>query len=176
MYGANKMNGSYFKDIDNDLNKFVGEWVFQDGNKKLTLKFIKIINAHTNFDKWNYYEDRLVGEYKYEENNVVIVNTLNILENIEGIGPYDFNINGNSFSCLKQPINNGASNERELDLFFSDPSVNYLMATIRLKYFIEGGAEKINAIKFITGSYVIPDDAPAVMRVPDDTYILIKQP
>jgi hypothetical protein len=34
-------NGVYHKDVNNDMNKFVGEWLWQDGNSSLTIKIGK---------------------------------------------------------------------------------------------------------------------------------------
>lgn len=65
----------YYKDINGDLDKFVGTWKYDDGNKKLTLVFFK--QTHVKSSK-NYY-DEVYAHFKYEENGAVIYNTLNDL-------------------------------------------------------------------------------------------------
>nr|WP_120200211.1 DUF6705 family protein [Ichthyenterobacterium magnum] len=37
----NKSNGTYFKDLNNELNKFMGTWVYTDGNNSLTITLQK---------------------------------------------------------------------------------------------------------------------------------------
>ncbi|QHI36912.1 hypothetical protein IMCC3317_22820 [Kordia antarctica] len=62
----------YYKDINNDLDKFVGTWKYDDGNKKLTLVFYKDVHATSGKD----YSDEIYARFKYEENGTVIYNTL----------------------------------------------------------------------------------------------------
>jgi hypothetical protein len=72
-------NDNYIKDINGDLDKFVGTWKWVDPsnpNTYLEIVFIKFINyklAH--YAK--FYMDQIVGNYKYVENGVLIVDTLN---------------------------------------------------------------------------------------------------
>jgi hypothetical protein len=65
--------GKYYKDINNSLDKYVGIWKFLDGNKIFTIEFQKQTNV--NFD--NYQMDKIVGNYSYQVNGVMEVNTLN---------------------------------------------------------------------------------------------------
>jgi hypothetical protein len=69
-------NGGYVKDLDGVLNPFIGTWKWTNGNSEFTIVFVKkeMYNAS---GLNNYYEDTIMGGYKYIENGIVIVNTLN---------------------------------------------------------------------------------------------------
>ncbi|MEM6721106.1 MAG: DUF6705 family protein [Bacteroidota bacterium] len=62
----------YYKDIDGDLDKFLGTWQYDDGVKKLTLVFYKL----THVKRGKHYKDRIYARFKYEESGTVIYNTL----------------------------------------------------------------------------------------------------
>lgn len=68
------IQGAYYKDLNNILQPFVGTWKYTsaDGTKSFTIKLKKLT---MNFNTYNY-EDMLVGDYQYTENNVVLLNTL----------------------------------------------------------------------------------------------------
>jgi hypothetical protein len=63
----------YFKDMNNDLDKYDGTWVWEENGKKLTVILEKAIQYYL-FS--SYYEDVLLGNYKYEENGTTIVDTI----------------------------------------------------------------------------------------------------
>lgn len=67
---------SYFKDILNTLNPFVGTWVYINGNQKLTFSIKKVTKKY--FPDKKIYKDFLVGNYSYsiDEGNTFIVNTI----------------------------------------------------------------------------------------------------
>lgn len=77
-YNINERNGKYFKDVNGVLDKFVGNWKYQDNptnpSKILEVTFYKIENDETG----GYFEDYLVAHYKYYENGIEIYNTENI--------------------------------------------------------------------------------------------------
>lgn len=62
----------YYKDIDGDLNKFLGTWKYQDANKELIIVFY--LNEH--IESGGSYCDELYAKFKYTENDTVIYNTL----------------------------------------------------------------------------------------------------
>ncbi|MBT8243925.1 MAG: hypothetical protein HKP48_07920 [Winogradskyella sp.] len=57
-------DGAYLKDVENKFNPFIGSWVWEDGNSRLEIVFEKIEMV---FDG-DYYEDMLVGRYKFIDN------------------------------------------------------------------------------------------------------------
>ena len=65
-------DGMYFKDMNNNLNKFEGTWEYQDSTSKLTVILQKI----EDYESSGYFSDVIVGNYIYEENGVEIINTL----------------------------------------------------------------------------------------------------
>ena len=62
----------YYKDIDGDLNKFLGTWKYQDANKELIVVFY--LNEY--IESGGSYCDELYAKFKYTENGTVIYNTL----------------------------------------------------------------------------------------------------
>jgi hypothetical protein len=68
--------GSYIKDLNNELDIYVGTWVWQQGNEIVTFKIQKAI--HELFENTGVYYDYLVGDYKYTTDNgsSYVVNTI----------------------------------------------------------------------------------------------------
>ena len=62
----------YYKDVNNDLNKFLGTWTFQDTNSELIVTFY--FNEH--HDLGGAFYDGLYAKFKYTENGAVIYDTL----------------------------------------------------------------------------------------------------
>ena len=56
--------GTYLKDLDYDLDKFVGTWKYQNGINTLIIKLEKIEKVYNE----DYYADLLIGSYKYIKN------------------------------------------------------------------------------------------------------------
>lgn len=65
------LNNTYFQDVNNYLNKFVGTWVFNDGTKALKIKFYRI-NRVPKFLLTNSFMDEIHSylEYKVLEGGV----------------------------------------------------------------------------------------------------------
>ena len=76
-------DNNHIKDFDGILDKFVGTWKWtnpSNSNTYLIVQFFKILDWNPNNSR-NYYEDKILGNYKYVENGVVITNTLNYNSN-----------------------------------------------------------------------------------------------
>ena len=87
--------GSYLKDLNNELDKFEGTWEFVGENSSFIIVLEKKEQVYN--DEW--YEDMLIGEYKYIDNGVTTVDLLNRLSNPLLNNPnsyYEFNITGNT--------------------------------------------------------------------------------
>ena len=67
--------GTYYKDVNNYLDPFVGTWKYTNGATSLKFVIQKIIMAHTG----NEYNDLLIGQYEYIENGVIKTSTLSEL-------------------------------------------------------------------------------------------------
>ncbi len=75
--GRNAIPDIYLKDMYNVLDPFVGTYLYTNGNTSLKIILEKRTQAYDGYK----YEDLLVGEYRYVENGVEKVNTLNDLYN-----------------------------------------------------------------------------------------------
>ena len=62
----------YYKDVNGDLNKFLGTWKFEDNTTELIIKIY--LNAHA--DYFGSYYDDIYIKFKYIENGIVIYDTL----------------------------------------------------------------------------------------------------
>lgn len=170
---SNTPNGAYFKDVNEELNKFEGEWKYSMGSIVFTI----ILQKKTMLYDGEHYEDLLIGEYKYLSNGITLVNTLALLDDISIVGGYH-NISGrtisyNDDSPICSDCNKG---ERRINLFFDDPDRPYLSASITIRY-IQGTDPEQIRVKLIGGeSTILPDEnSPELMRVPNGTYIMTKQ-
>jgi len=114
--------GAYYKDTYNDLDKLLGTWQYSNGTTTLILILQKRTMQPFSDGFKEYTEDVIVGEYKYVENGVEKINTLNLISQ-NYTDPYDHNIVGNiivgpnSQYCL-----NCGPNDRKILLGFSDPT------------------------------------------------------
>ena len=65
----------YYKDSNNSLNIYVGEWKYENvtTSTSLIIKLRKVTNTFT----FGFYQDLLIGEIQYIENGVEKINTLN---------------------------------------------------------------------------------------------------
>ncbi len=74
----NAPSGSYFKDINNELQYFVGTWKATYGGKELIIVFNKELEKPFQLLGKTYKKDELVGRYEIVLNNQLIVkSTLN---------------------------------------------------------------------------------------------------
>lgn len=162
--------GAYYKDLNNELAKFVGTWKYQNANETLTIVLEKK-TMFFNVDD-NFYEDILVGEYRYNVNGIDKVNTLSNLNN-NHINQYLYNIGG-SILIDKYPVIPGS---RRIEMYFRDPERDYLNKSIRIKHIDSPGnlPDKIE-IKWTGDAIVLPNEnSPINLRVPEQDYILTKQ-
>ncbi|MGF1554632.1 DUF6705 family protein [Paucihalobacter sp.] len=87
------INGYYYKDFNNYLNVFEDTWVYTNGNTSLTTTLQKkaMVHVTTSDLSSDYYTDVVIGEYKFIENGIEKINTLqNLLNNYSD--PYDYNM------------------------------------------------------------------------------------
>jgi len=137
---------AYRKDIQFFQNQFEGRWVYQNGQEYLEVRFIKK-EMMWRPAPTQYYEDILIGEYKYiDSNGLERVNSLDNL-NINHSNFYDYNL----FSVAKLVLNSyplcpscpiGA--ERLL-MHFDEPANDdmSLTAGFVIRRVIENGVEKL---------------------------------
>ena len=151
---------AYYKDLGNDLNKFIGTWIYQNGSTIFTVVFEKSIKMYMLDGE---YSDVISGWYKYVENGVPKVNTLLMTANKELIF-------GSSLS----------DDKNRLVLIFSDPGRPAVSSNLFIDYIEStgfGNPPKIEWNLYQTGVSHVMEGEPAPstdFRVPLHS-ILIKQ-
>lgn len=160
---------SYVKDINNDMNQFVGTYVYQNNGVyfKIILKKVTMVPYIT------FFADLIVGEFEYLDIN----NTVSTLSEIDIIydDEYLHNIAGLSLIENNQdfPCNDCLLNEKRMNLFFSDTQVG---SDLIIRRTIIGGNEVLKAFRrTINVGHRVGDNYISNI-VPDGEYILIKQP
>ena len=128
-----EQTNAYYKDLDNELNGFVGTWLYTEGNTSLKIVLKKEV-MHFN---GRYYEDLIVGEYQYIKNGVEKINTLANLNTVLG---YQHKINGNSIfkDCIFLPASDCTDGETRLDVNLSDPITEHPSNTLLHKRIVNG--------------------------------------
>ncbi|WP_123906611.1 DUF6705 family protein [Chryseobacterium sp. MYb7] len=72
------VEGTYYKDLDNDLTPYIGTWKGVFENKTFIITFSKI-KYYEPYDK--YYQDRIIGRYKMlDTNGTQLYSTVNLPE------------------------------------------------------------------------------------------------
>ncbi|MDP5158075.1 MAG: hypothetical protein NWQ07_05805 [Flaviramulus sp.] len=177
-------NGHYLKDIDNNLDPFVGEWKWVIGSSSLTIQFVKVEMYHREYPNYSNtgtisrYYDALVGEYQYIENGIEQINLLPIIYNNEYI--YDFSIAGYIITNNEKgiiPCVECNQDIRVVQLSFKEPQNPQLLGKIYMTHFIENGIEKIRARIFNIGIADLTAEytGPRGLKVPEGIYTFIKQ-
>jgi hypothetical protein len=160
-------NNAYIKDTENFLDNFVGTWHYQNGNEQFTITLNKII--HFKYSSW--YEDILIGEYKYiDTNGTTLVNTLSDI-NIPSI---HHNISGaRSLVRLEYPkCPECDMGEYRIKSFFYDPDRKYQNLAI---VFRSISATQIKIKLYRSGISAMDDpNAPDEMRIPEGEYLMNK--
>ncbi|KGO86208.1 hypothetical protein Q764_13740 [Flavobacterium suncheonense GH29-5 = DSM 17707] len=173
-YYDDASTGAYFKDTFDEMNKFVGTWKFTSGNTTLTITLEKKENV---FDG-EFYEDLLIGEYKYVKNGIELINTLPVLNDPSITGRYH-NISGRQIipNNIFVLCNDCTQNERRFKLHFNDPQRDYLSVSIILRYLLnESNPNKMTVTVFANDGVMLPyNGAPTEPRVPYGEYLMIKQ-
>lgn len=164
-------NNRYEKDLENDLDPFVGTYVFEEGNiyVKVILKKLTMTYNQT------YYEDVIVGEIQYKVNGVDLFNSLSKIDIDYPNQSVQHAIGGNSIllNSYKPECYDCAPNEKRLRLMFSDGKA---YGSVVIQRITVGGNL---AIKFEPGTGVPTRVAgsPVVNSiVKNREYIMMKQP
>ncbi len=169
------VDGAYLKDVNNELDKFVGTWLYTNGNTSLTITFQKKVQVQSRF-----YSDILVGEYKYIENGIEKINTLPNFDNQDNLESlYEHNLTS-SFVILKREFP-GCSNceitEKRIKVSFNDPSPNlqHLDGMAMGLRYINDLTPKMQIDFAKKGTSLIPDGASQEPNLPFGRYLLVKQ-
>ena len=162
----------YEKDVNNEFDKFVGEWKYQNSNTSLTLKLKKELHYQTSTA--SNYEDLLVGEYQYIENGVEKANTLADFDS-PNISGYEHKISGGIFvrHLPSYCTDNSTPQEIKIELFIEDPNDRFIQGRIILRYVHDNGTEKLEVC--IYDYTTMAEDVNAKLPIPDGFYVFIKQ-
>ncbi len=167
------INNAYYKDIDNDLDAYIGTWAYENGDSSFTMSFLKKTQSFNG--KW--YQDLLVGDYQYIVNGIQVLDYLPRLTD-SNINDGQHTIDGNRiiYKNFFPKCDECDINERRIVLYFSDLDRNYLSSEIAIRHYIENGVEKIKVWLYDSDSAVLPyEGAPTEIRVPYGEYIMTKQ-
>ncbi|HLA55912.1 MAG TPA: DUF6705 family protein [Flavobacterium sp.] len=163
---------AYYKDTHNLLQQFAGTYTYSSGNKYFKIILQKKTMSHT---ANQYYEDLLVGEYEYiDENGVTQMNTLSSI-NTNYINQHRHSIFGNGVLEKDGPpqCRECDDAEKRVDLGFLDNYAGHIV----IRKITVNGQEAISVYK--STSYmpekIEGQGTPAPSKVPDGNYILIRQ-
>ncbi len=167
-------SGHYYKDVDNDFDKFVGTWKWIDNSNSWTVVLKKILQID---DGDGYTYDALYGEYQYIENGIEKVNTLANI-NDSNIHPLSHKIsnpliiaNHHLPQCLDCEVN-----ERRISITIEHPNFSQITGELIMRYRNEGGVEKIYLnILDGQGKFTLNEGDPTNIDIPLGEYVLIKQ-
>jgi hypothetical protein len=168
----------YFKDVDNDLNKFIGTWkceTIDTLGQSVTIVIKLKVDEQYQLDERSDYEDLLVGEYQYMVGGNDIVNTLPDFDN-PSVSGYGHKIVGNGiFNKFVPPkCNNCGSDERRVRVGIYNPTKRWAMGKIFMRYINDNGIEKMEAFIWDESGTLYPETNPMI-DIPEGNYIFIKQ-
>ena len=177
-------DGYYYKDLNNDLGRFEGTWLYSSGNISFEMILVKKIRLHITGPHDNYYTDALVGEYEYSVNGNELINThSNITETYNNI--YDYNIAGDSVGRFGDGLCHDCTDSNQRKVYGSLDQPNCEISPpnkFTLRYFTDNGTEKIEVVFYQSGSILgnfdpndtTEPDCPEYL-VPYGTYVFTKQ-
>ena len=115
--GIRNVEGAYYQDLLNELNRFEGRWLYTDGNTSLELVLEKV----EEFENGSYREDIIFGGYRYVENGVEKINTILNMPTTNG---FDHMIYGNGLDnkCFYMPADDCVDGEIRLILGLFEPT------------------------------------------------------
>lgn len=167
------VDGTYYKDTNNLLNPFVGTFTYSNGSDEVQLTFLKKVMSSMNNV---YYEDLLIGEYRYIKNGVEVANTLTNLNNSYANG-VKYSLWGNTILVGNvRGCSDCASNEKRLEVSLVDNAQNRTGSVI-LRKITQSGQEAISATIMWDMRVYDPVHEPPTdeLVLPTGTFILLKQ-
>lgn len=109
-------DGAYVKDMNNELDKYEGKWIYDNGTSHFKVILTKVMSEVEFPSGEKVYVDVIKGVYEYIENGEIVTSTLNFWN------PADF-----------QPIyGNYMATQNELVLVFIDIDSNHLLGILKL--------------------------------------------
>lgn len=131
------ISGTYYKDVNNLLDPYVGVFVFQNNDIQIEISLQKRQMENINNI---YFEDLLIGEYRYLKNGEEISNTISNL-NLLQTNPYQYSITGNTILVGNvRGCDDCLPNEKRVELGVSD-EVNDRVGNIIVRRIFQGNQE-----------------------------------
>ena len=139
--GDYSIENSYRKDLNSDLNKFVGTWRYINNDTILIVKLRKKVMHFTNFPMVKkYYSDILVGEYQLTVNGNEIANSLSRLD-ANFTNKYDYTICGYG---LTKPCRICPTDKREVTGKFTEQDRKHIRnGAVQIRHVNQGLLEFI---------------------------------
>lgn len=138
-YPINTPN-TYYKDIGNRLDPFVGTWIHNEGGTYIKIVLVKKVK----FPVWQYYEDTLIGGFQYKKDGVEKINTLNAI-NFPQDDPIRYPISGNRFRhTTPSTFSDYTTDNTQLELTFRE---NDCFSDIIVRTLILNGQPAIQIFK-----------------------------
>lgn len=178
----------YYKDVTNFFSEFEGDWLYTNGNTSLRIRLARKENVLFTTTLGSYRKDILVGEFKYVDNGVETLNTLdNLLVNHSSDHDYSLYDVGRMRRTVYPVCSECGADEYRVRLVYNEPQYrNYkgLDSYIVIRKVIENGTEKLKlnfipknmeAYRIINGDIYNVEMINALYKVPFGDYTLIKQ-
>ncbi|MBU2923099.1 hypothetical protein KO504_17260 [Winogradskyella psychrotolerans] len=129
-------NTYYYKDVNGEFNKFLGDWKYQNNATNPT-KIVEISFFKREMDRVGTggYEDEIFARIKYTENDIIIYNTFPVLQPV--LNTRDWNIFGGYFT---DPTN---TNKLKLG-YYSEPGIGGTTGQLELNYSDLGNEEQLH--------------------------------
>jgi hypothetical protein len=162
--------GTYFQDIDDDIDPFQGSYEYNNNGIVFRIHLVKKTMVHVD----NYYEDTLIGEIEYYVNGTPLVNTTAQLNtnftDQNGHAIYGAQISDNGFAC-----SDCTPGEIILETSIWD---SRLGGELTLRKTIVNGIPALKVNKYTYGSSKARHEGdPLVLPViPSGDYIMVKIP
>ena len=175
-----KTENAYYKDTNNDFNKFIGTWKHTNGNEEFTIILKKKTQIMFTYNNKTFYEDVIYGEYKYvDANGVELVNTLSNIDSAF-TSLSDYKIFGNRIlnKYYAPSCDDCTEDERRVKLVIVDPLRDYLSIRIVLRTIPNATNPNIKDTKLVFtggGWSDVPEGQPTTTRIPTNDFRLIKQ-
>jgi hypothetical protein len=169
--------GVYYKDLNNNLNPFVGIYTYTNGTKTFKMELRKMIHSSVNNI---YFEDMIIGAYEYKDGNTIIASTFDNLNN----GNF---IDGNNFKLKASNIFIGDWPGCDVCTTNTHWMSGRIRATtyvgsneIRFKKVVENGQEALRVLIMAGGVSSVPEGQPKPIQPPlnypcCEEFVMIKQ-
>ncbi|CAM3982946.1 DUF6705 domain-containing protein [Flavobacterium antarcticum] len=172
-WDGTRIDGVYYKDVNNHLNQFEGTYKYTEGNTEITMVFKKIINYYDGV----YYEDLLIGEVKFVKDGLILFNNLSKINTVYP-NQFSHHIVGNTIlEPTNRPVCVGCTaNQKRVDLIFFGRE-NNMGGSIILQKITQGNQpDKLKIDIMYLGSIWLPGEPkPLDALIKNGEYLLIKQ-